>query len=428
MLERYFDFSRQKTSLSRESLAGLTTFLTMAYIMFVNPSILSTTGMDETGLATVTILVAAISSIAMGVFGKAPIAMAPGMGLNAFFAFTLVQTQQIPWETALGMVFLAGVAFLLLGGLGLREKIIEAIPASQIAAIGAGIGFFLLFIGLKNLGLVVDDPATLVRLGTFTPGVLIGLFTLLLSMWLMVKKQPAAILVGILAGTILGLVSGEVSWPERIFSPQFNLDQVAFKLDIMGALKWEYLGPIFALFFVDMFDTIGTLVAVNQEAGRVKKDGTIPGLGRMLQVDALATMLSGLLGTSPTTSYIESATGVAAGGKTGFSAVVCGLLFLLGLLVIPLIMMVPGFATAPALIIVGMLMLKPLQKIKFDRYEESFPAILTVAIMVFSFQIATGIAFGFISWGLLAIFTGKSKKIKPIMYLVILLSLLSLIM
>lgn len=428
MLERYFEFSRRKTTLRTELLAGLTTFMTMSYIMFVNPSILAETGMDKSALVVATCLIAALASILMGVIGKVPLALAPGMGLNAFFAYTLVLTQGIPWQVALGMVFWAGVLFLLLSVVGGRERLMRAIPESLIAAIGAGIGFFLLFIGFKNLGLVVADPATLVTMGELTTEVLIGLFGLLLTIVLMVKKVRGALFIGIITSTVLALASGKVQLPDSLLSLDFDLSPVAFQLDIMGALKWAYLGPIFALMFVDMFDTVGTMVACAHEAKLVKKDGKIERAREMLAVDAIATLFSGLLGTSPTTSYVESASGIAEGGRTGMTSVVTGTLFLLGLLFIPLIGVVPPYATAPALIVVGILMLGQIQRINFQKYEDVFPAVLTIATMVFTFQISTGIAIGFLSWGLIRIFLLRTNEVHWIVYLVMVLSLLSLIL
>lgn len=427
MLERYFDFAKRKTSLRTELLAGLTTFLTMSYIMFVNPSILAETGMDKRALVVVTCLVAALASLLMGFVAKVPIALAPGMGLNAFFTYTLVLTLGISWQVALGMVFWAGVLFLLLSIGGAREKIMNAIPDSLISAIGGGIGLFLLFIGFKNLGLIQADPATYVSLAPFTAEVLIGLTSLLLTMILMVRRVTGALFIGIIVGTILAIIAGKVMLPASLFSFDVDIRPVAFQLDIMGALKWAYLGPIFALFFVDMFDTLGTMVACAQEAKLVNKDGSIQSARQMLAVDAIATLSSGLMGTSPTTSYVESASGIAEGGRTGMTAVVTGTLFLLGLFFIPIIGIVPAYATAPALIVVGVLMLGQVQKINFKKYEDAFPAVLTMATMVFTFQISTGIAMGFLSWGLIRIFLLRTKEIHWIVYLVMVLSLLSLI-
>ncbi|MEM7370040.1 MAG: NCS2 family permease [Bacteroidota bacterium] len=428
MLERYFEFSKRKTTLRTELLAGLTTFMTMSYIMFVNPAILSEAGMDKSALVVTTCLIAAISSVMMGLIGKVPIALAPGMGLNAFFAYTLVLTQEISWQIALGMVFWAGVLFLLLSLVGGRERLMRAIPSSLVAAIGAGIGFFLLFIGFKNLGLVTADPATLVTLGEFTDEVLIGLFGLFLTILLMVKKVRGALFIGIISSTLLAIITSKVSMPASWFSFDFDISPVAFQLDIFGALSLAYIGPIFALMFVDMFDTVGTMVACAHEAKLVKKDGRIERAREMLAVDAFATLLSGVLGTSPTTSYVESASGIAAGGRSGFTAVVTGSLFLLGLLFIPLIGIVPPYATAPALIVVGILMLAQIQRINFQKYDDAFPAVLTIATMVFTFQISTGIAIGFLSWGLIRIFLLRTNEVHWIVYLVMVLSLLSLIM
>ncbi|MEM7659937.1 MAG: NCS2 family permease [Bacteroidota bacterium] len=428
MLERFFQFKAKKTDLRTEVLAGVTTFLTMAYIIFVNPNILSETGMDRDALVVVTCLVAAFSTILMGLIPRVPLALAPGMGLNAFFTYTLVIGQGIHWQVALGMVFWAGVLFLLLSLLGGREKLLAAIPDALIAAIAAGIGMFLLFIGFKNLGLIQAHPETLVALGAFTPEVLIGLAGLLLTILLIIRRVKGALLIGIGAATLLALLLGKVSWPSNWFDFSWDIRPVAFQLDLIGALKWSLIGPIFALLFVDLFDTLGTMMACAQEAKLIKKDGSVEKARPMLLVDAIATMFSGVMGTSPTTSYVESAAGIAEGGRTGMTSIVTGLLFLLGLLFVPLIGMVPAYATAPALIVVGVLMIRQIQRINFDKYEDAFPAVITIATMVFTFQISTGLALGFLSWGLIRLFLWRTKEIPPIVYLIMLLSLLSLVL
>ncbi len=427
MLARFFPFKERQTSLSKEVIAGATTFLTMSYIIFVNPSILAETGMDKEALIAVTCIVAAISTILMGLIPNVPIAMAPGMGLNAFFTYTIVITEGVSWQTALGIVFLAGCFFMILSLLGAREKIIRAIPPSLVTGIAVGIGLFLVFIGLKNLGVVVDHPATLVTLGPINTEVLLGLAGLFLIIVLYIRKIHGSILIGILVTTALALATGSISGSDELISSEISIAPVAFQLDIPGALKWNLLGIVFAILYIDLFDTLGTLVACSHEAGLVKKDGTIARISQMLGVDALATMLSGLLGTSPTTSYVESATGIAAGGKTGFTSLVTGVLFLIGLLFIPIIGIVPAYATAPALIIVGFLMIRQIVKIDFQDLEEAIPALITMIVMPLTFQISTGIAFGFISWGVIKLLLGKYKEIGWVMAIVIMLSILNLV-
>lgn len=428
MLDQYFQISERKSSIRTELLAGTTTFLTMAYIILVNPAVLADAGMDREALVAVTCLVSAFSCILMGLIPRVPIALAPGMGLNAFFAYTLVGTYGISWQVALGMVVWAGLLFLLLGFFGAREKIVAAIPQSLISAIGAGIGLFLMFIGMKNLGLVVDHPATLVTLGTFDIKVVIGLLGLLLTIILMLKNIAASILIGIVFSTMLAFAFDKgVIMPTSLFELNFNISTVAFQADIMGALKWSLVAPIFALVFVDMFDTLGTLVACAHEAKLVKKDGTIGKIRQMLGVDAIATIMSGVLGSSPTTSYVESASGIAAGGRTGLTAVITGLWFLSGILFVPIFSVVPAYATAPALIVVGILMAKQLKNVPFDKLEESIPVMLMITTMVFSFKIAVGLAMGFLSWGLIKLFLFKTNKISLVMWIIMILSFLSLI-
>lgn len=427
MIEKYFRLRQRNTDIRTEVIAGLTTFLTMAYIIVVNPSILAEAGMDKPALIAITCIVAAISSIMMGMIPNVPIAMAPGMGLNAFFTYTLVITEGIPWQTALGMVFLAGVLFLLLSLGGFREQIVKSIPSSLMTAISAGIGLFLLFIGLKNMGVVGSHPVTYVTTGAFTPQVLVAIGGFFLSVYLIIRKVRGAILIGIVVATLLSFLLGLEALPESLAPRAIDLSPVAFQLDIPGAFKLALLAPLFALLYVDLFDTLGTVIACSKQAGLVKKKGTVERLSYMLGVDAVATMLSGVLGTSPTTSYIESATGIAAGGRTGLTSVITGLMFLLGLLLIPLIEVVPIYATAPALVIVGIFMVKEVTNIDFSHYEESIPAILTLIVMPLTFSISMGMAFGFISWVFLKIILLKFNKIPWIMYLIMVLSIASLL-
>lgn len=427
MIEKYFQLRQRNTDIRTEVIAGLTTFLTMAYIIVVNPSILAEAGMDKPALIAITCIVAAISSIMMGMIPNVPIAMAPGMGLNAFFTYTLVITEGIPWQTALGMVFLAGVLFLLLSLGGFREQIVKSIPSSLMTSISAGIGLFLLFIGLKNMGVVASHPVTYVTTGAFTPQVLVAIGGFFLSVYLIIRKVRGAILIGIVAATLLSFLLGLETLPESLAPRAIDLSPVAFQLDIPGAFKLALLAPLFALLYVDLFDTLGTVIACSKQAGLVKKKGTVERLSYMLGVDAVATMLSGVLGTSPTTSYIESATGIAAGGRTGLTSVITGLMFLLGLLLIPLIEVVPIYATAPALVIVGIFMVKEVANIDFSNYEESIPAILTLIVMPLTFSISMGMAFGFISWVFLKIILLKFNKIPWIMYLIMVLSIASLL-
>ena len=427
MISRFFELPQHQTSIRQEIIGGLTTFLTMAYIIIVNPSVLSETGMDQSALVVITCLVAGLSTILMGLVPKVPIAMAPGMGLNAFFAYSIVLGDGISWQIALGMVFWAGILFLIMSIFGAREKIVAAIPSTLVTAISVGIGLFILFIGVKNMGLIVDHPAKLVTLGTFTPEVLIGLFGLFLTITLFLRGINAAILIGIVVATLLGFAFGLVELPAAGMAFNLDISPVAFQLDIMGALEIGFIGTIFALFYTDLFDTLGTLMACTKEAGLVQKDGQIKNFKKMLGVDAIATLMSGVLGTSPTTSYIESGTGIAAGGRSGLTAVVTGLLFLLAILFTPLIAIVPAYATAPALIMVGFMMVRQTAQIPWADYEEAIPAILTFMLMPLSFSIATGLACGFLSWTIIKIMMGKFSEISWVMYIIALLSLASLV-
>ncbi len=428
MIEKLFRLKDRHSSVRTELVAGLTTYLTMAYIIFVNPSILEGAGMPKEALIAVTCLISALSTMLMGLAANVPIALAPGLGMNAFFTYTIVITYGVSWQAALGIVFWAGLTFLLLSLVGAREKIIHAIPRSIISAISVGIGLFLLFIGLQNMGVIVDHPNTLVMLGAFEPPVLIGVGVLFVTILLLIKKVKGAILIGIIFGTLLASAFGMIAAPQGIFTAHINIEPVALKLDIWGALRWNLLGSIFALLYIDMFDTLGTLMACSREAGLIQKDGKIRHISRMLSIDAIATILSSLIGTSPTTAYIESATGIAEGGKTGLTAVVTGLLFLVSLIFIPLISIVPAYATAPALIIVGILMVSQIKEINFEQYEEAIPAIFTIILMPLSFSISTGMACGFLSWGILKMMLLQFHKISLTMYIIMGLSLLSLIL
>ncbi|MFC1781178.1 NCS2 family permease [Planctomycetota bacterium] len=424
----YFRLKEKNTSVKIEIIAGITTFLTMAYIIFVNPSILSATGMDQNALVAVTCLGSAAATILVGIFARAPIAMAPGMGLNAFFAYTLVIGDGLSWQTALGVVFLSGLIFLILTFLGLRRRLVEAIPMSLVSAMAVGIGLFITFIGLQNLGLIINNDATLVAAGEITGTVLIGLAGLAVMVFLEAKKIKGSLLIGIVFATLLAVVFGQVQRPERLISLNLNIVPLAFKLDILAALKWSLLGSIFTLMFIDMFDSIGTLVACCHQAKMVDDKGQIKGLDRLLAIDAIATMVGALLGTSTTTSYIESAAGIEQGGRTGLTAIVTGVLFLLALLFVPIVGIVPAYAAAPALIMVGLFMMKEIRKIDFANLEEAFPAFMIMVMIALSYSISTGLAFGFISFVVIKIVSGKFRDIKPAMWIIAILSLLFLTM
>jgi len=426
MLSEYFGFREKGTTLKIELVAGLTTFLTMAYIIFVNPAILSAAGMDKQALIIVTCLVSGVMTIATGLFGHAPIAMAPGMGLNAFLSYNLVLNGKITWQAALGVVFLSGLLCWLLTLLGLRKRLVEAIPISLVSAISVGIGLFITFIGLQDLGVIVKNEQTLVSAGPLTWTVAMGLCGLLLMAFLAIKKVKGALLIGMIFSTLLAVATGFVQRPERLVSFDFDITPVAFQLDILGALKWSLFANIFALMFIDMFDSIGTLVACCHEAKMVDENGTIKGLDRLLQIDAAASMLGAALGTSSIASYIESAAGIEEGGRTGLTSVVTGLCFLVALLFVPLVGIVPKYATAPALIMVGLFMVKEIKRIDFANLEEAFPAFIIMVMIALSYSISTGLAFGFLSFTLIKVVSGKFREIKPAMWIIAMLSMLFL--
>lgn len=424
MILDYFKLENKKTTVKIEFIAGLTTFLTMAYIIFVNPDILSSAGMDKASLIAVTCIVSAVATIFTGLFANAPIAMAPGMGLNAFFAYSLVITDRISWETALGIVFLSGLFFMALTVAGLRRKVVEAIPGSLVSAISVGIGLFITFIGLVNLGIIVKNDATIVSAGSMTPTVLIGLAGLLLMIILESRKVKGALVAGIIFSTILGMIFGYVDRPSTLVSFNLNIKPTFFRLDIMGALKWSFLGSIFTLMFMDMFDSIGTLVACSHQAGMVDGKGSIKGIEKLLALDAGATMFGAVMGTSTTTAYIESASGIEQGGRSGLTSVFTGMFFLFALLFIPLVGIVPSYATAGALVMVGLFMMKEVKRINFSSIEEAFPAFIIMVMIALSYSISTGLAFGFISFTLLKLICMKAGDIKPVMWIITALSVL----
>ena len=416
-LEKTFQLRDRGTSVQTEVLAGATTFLTMAYIVLVNPAILSTTGMPLAGVAAATCLAAGVGCLLMGFLANYPIALAPGMGLNAYFAFTVVQGMGVPWQTALGLVFISGVLFFLLTVAGVRQLIVNAIPRALFSAIAAGIGLFIAFIGLRGAGLVVDNPATLVGLGSVhAPGTLLALLGLAILSILMVLKVRGAIFIGIVATAVLGWVLGLAEWKPQPYSLE-EMTGTALKLDIPGALGigggtlgLALLEILFVFLFVDLFDNVGTLVAVSKKAGLMRPDGSIPRLNRILFADAGATVVGSLAGTSTVVSYIESASGVSAGGRTGLTAIVTGVLFLATLFVAPWAQVIPAAATAPALILVGGMMIAPLTEIDWDDPVVAIPAFLTLITIPLTFSIANGLAFGVIAYALLKLATRRIAR------------------
>lgn len=415
-LERYFEFHRLGTNWRTEILAGCTTFVTMAYIIFVNPSILHDAGLPYQGVVAATCLTAAFGSILMGVFARYPLALAPGMGLNAYFAYTVVNGMHISWQVALGAVFLSGISFLILTAAGIRQMIVTAIPPELYAAVAAGIGLFIAFIGLRNAGIVVANPATAVGLGNLrSPQTLLAVFGLVLIAGLLAWGVRAAMLVGILATTVLGAACGQLSWNPAWYSWQ-EISATAFRLDIPGALRTGALEIVFVFLFVDLFDNIGTLVGVGKRAGLFTEANEIPRMNRILFSDASATIASALAGTSTVVSYIESAAGVVAGGRTGVPAIVAGLLFFVALFAAPVAGAIPSFATAPALIIVGSLMVSHVAEIRWDDPVIAISAFLVIIGIPFTFSIANGLAIGFTIYTLVKTVRGQYRDVGWLMY------------
>jgi len=416
-LERYFEFKRLGTNWKTEILAGATTFVTMAYIVFVNPSILRETGMPFEAVIAATCLCAAFGSILMGAWARYPIALAPGMGLNAYFTYTVVKGMGIPWQTALGAVFLSGVAFLILTLAGIRQLIVEAIPQELYAAVAAGIGLFIAMIGLRNAGIVVPSPATMVMLGNLRDkNTLLAIFGLMFIAALLAWRVRAAMLIGILATTLVGAVFGLVTWSPGTYHIS-DIAATAGKLDVRAAWNIGLAEIVFVFLFVDLFDNVGTLVGVGKRAGLFDEDNRIPRMRDILLADASATIAGSLAGTSTVTSYIESAAGVVAGGRSGVTAIVTGLLFILTLFVAPLVGAVPASATAPALIVVGSLMMANLGEIPWGDPAVAIPAFLTLITIPLSFSIANGLAFGFTSYAALRILRGEFRRTDWLVYL-----------
>ena len=417
MLEKLFKLSEHGTTVRTEVVAGLTTFLTMSYIIFVNPEILSSTGMDRNAVFVATCLAAAIGSAIMGGLANWPIGMAPGLGLNAFFAFTVVAAMGFTWQQALGAVFVSGVIFLLLTVTGARSWLIRGIPRSLRSAIAVGIGLFLAIIALKNAGVVVDNPATLVGLGNLgSTGTLLAILGFFIIAALDALKVRGAILIGILVVTILSMILG-VSEFKGIVSAPPSLAPTFLQLDIMGALHTGILHVILVFVLVEVFDATGTLIGVAKRAGLVE-EGKTGNLGRALLADSTAITAGSLLGTSSTTAYVESASGVQAGGRTGLTALVVAVLFLAALFISPLAAAVPAYATAPALLYVAGLMMRELVEIDWEDVTEATPAALTALVMPFTYSIANGLAFGFISYAVLKTLTGKARVVHAATWLV----------
>ena len=413
-----------KSDLRTEAIAGITTFFTMAYIVVVNPSILSTpgTGMSFSGVLTATVLVCFVMTLLMGLYAKLPFAVAPGMGINAFFTFTIILTQKVWWQTALGIVFWAGVLFLLISVTPIRETIAKAIPAELRIGTAAGIGIFLTFIGLKNAGLITSDPVTFVKLGTLGPQALLAILGLVVTVILLIRRSALAYLAGIFVVTLIALARGHISAPPQLFSaPDFHT--VFLKLDILGALKLSLLPAIVAILFTDLFDSISTFIGVSHAAGLLDEHGNPKHLRQGLIVDSVATFGAGLAGTSSGTAYIESIAGINVGGRTGLTAVFTALCFLPCFFLAPLAGMVPPHATAPVLVLVGATMFKSVAQINFGKIEEGLPAFLTIILIPLTFSITQGILWGFIAHVGLYLVVGRRREIHAVMYVLALIAM-----
>ncbi len=416
MLEKLFQLKAHGTNVRTEILAGVTTFLTMAYIIFVNPMMMADAGIDPGAAFVATCLAAALGSLIMGAWANYPIALAPGMGLNAFFSYTVVGSMGYSWQVALGAVFISGFLFFMLSIFRIREWIINSIPMPLRSAIAAGIGLFLALIALKSAGIVVDNPATLVGAGDMTqPGPLLAALGFMLIVALAYRRVTGAVMIGILAITGISLLFGLTQATGFVSAPP-SLAPTFLELDIRGALDVGLVAVIFAFLFVDLFDTSGTLIGVAQKADLVDKDGKLPRLGRALMADSTATMFGSLLGTSTTTSYVESAAGTAVGGRTGLTACVVAALFLLSLFLSPLAGAVPAFATAPALFFVAVLMTSGLVQVNWEDLTEAAPVVVTALMMPLTFSIANGIALGFITWTAIKLLSGRWRDLNPSLY------------
>jgi AGZA family xanthine/uracil permease-like MFS transporter len=415
--ERYFEFAALGTNWRTEILAGVTTFVTMAYIIFVNPSILHEAGMPAAAVTAATCLAAAIGSLLMGGFARYPIALAPGMGLNAYFTYSVVKGMGIDWRVALGAVFLSGLAFLLLTAIGVRQMIVSAIPPELYAAVAAGVGLFIALIGLKNSGIVVANPATLVGLGDLhAPPTLLALFGLLVTGALLCARVKAAILIGVVATWLMALVTHTFQWQPQPYDFS-DISATAGQLNIRGALGIGLIEIVFVFLFVDLFDNVGTLLAVGKKAGLFTRAHDVPRLNRILYSDAIATLAGAMAGTSTVVSYVESSAGVAAGGRSGVTAIVTGLLFAIALFVAPLAGAIPTSATAPALIVVGSMMMTVVTEIPWAEPEIAIPSFLTMIAIPLTFNIANGLAFGFCAWTLLKLVRGRFREVNWMVYL-----------
>lgn len=423
---KYFDFAGNKTTLGTEISAGLTTFMTMAYILAVNPSILSAAGMDAGAVFTATVLSSVVAIIIMALYAKLPFALAPGMGLNAYFAFTVVGILGYSWQVALAAVFIEGVIFILLGLLNVREAIINSIPMSIKKAISAGIGLFIAFIGLNNAGIVGPGDGTPLQLGDLTSAApLVALLGIIITGILLAYRVKGAILIGIAVTTVIAIPAGLVTLPDRIVSLPPSMAPTFLALELDGIFSLQFWVIVFTFLMIDMFDTVGTLVGVATKSNMLDHEGRVPRAKQALMADAIGTVAGALFGTSTVTTFVESAAGVGEGGRTGMTALSTGFFFLLSLLLAPIFLMIPSAATAPALVIVGAMMMSPIKEIDLEDMSTAIPAFLTLVMMPFAYSISEGIAFGIVSFVLIKLFSKRFHEIPVLTYFVALLFILS---
>ena len=441
-IEKCFKLKENKTTFKTELMAGLTTFMTMAYILVVNPSILSTTGMDAGALLTATCIASALGTFFMAFFANYPFVLAPGMGLNAYFAFTICAQKGYSWHVALAAVFIEGIIFIILSAINVREAIFNAIPANMKKAVSVGIGMYIAFIGLKNAGVVINNASTCVSLGDVkTVPVALALIGTIITLVLVIRKVKGALLVGILITWILGIIcqlagvyvvdveAGVYSLiPTGLISAPPSIAPIAGKLSFSGISIFDFIVVIFAFLFVDLFDTLGTLIGVSTKAGFLDKEGKLPRIMGALFADALATTVGAVLGTSTVTTFVESASGVSDGGRSGLTALTAGVLFLVALLFSPILTTIPSFATTPALVVVGLMMVENVRDIDFSDYTEGFPAFMTILMMVVCYSISEGLVFGVISYVLLKLFGGKKNELNPVIVIIAILFFLKLIL
>ena len=428
MLEKLFGFNPKKSTVRTEIMAGITTFLTMAYILAVNPSILGETGMDKGALFTTTVLMSALPTIFMALYAKLPLALAPGMGLNAFFAYTVCLIMGYSWQFALTAVFLEGLVFLLLTVTNLREKIVDVIPQALKTAISAGIGLYIAFIGLKNAEVIVDNPATLVSLGKLTSGSgLLGIIGIAITSVLLVRNVKGALLIGILATTLIGIPMG-ITQLNGFFSVPPTIEPIFLKFEWSQVCTAEMATIVFTLLFVDLFDCIGTVIGVTTRANMIDADGKIPGLKKVFMVDSVSTAAGAMMGTSTVAVYVESAAGVNEGGRTGLTSFTTGCCFLLALFFAPFFLAIPAAATAPVLVLVGLMMMSNIWKVDFFDYKESIPAFICMIFMPLAYSISDGILLGHLAYVIINFFSGNRKSLTPGMYVLAVIFVLKFIL